>query len=82
MEPTTEKWNTEKLKSKKLICSEVSVTVRGIHGVSHEEDKEGYGGKDLQKRKVLSLEWKSEWVMDDEWWVEGTNGGSAKQRIG
>ena len=25
-----------------------------------------YGGKDLQKRKVLSLEWKSEWVMDDE----------------
>ena len=26
----------------------------------------GYGGKDLQKRKVLSLEWKSERVMDDE----------------
>ena len=26
----------------------------------------GYGGKDLQKRKVLSLEWKSEVVMDDE----------------
>ena len=26
----------------------------------------GYGGKDLQKRKVLSLEWKSEEVMDDE----------------
>ena len=26
----------------------------------------GYGGKDLQKRKVLSLERKSEWVMDDE----------------
>ena len=25
-----------------------------------------YGGKDLQKRKVLSLEWKSEEVMDDE----------------
>ena len=25
-----------------------------------------YGGKDLQKRKVLSLEWKSEGVMDDE----------------
>ena len=25
----------------------------------------GYGGKDLQK-KVLSLEWKSEGVMDDE----------------
>ena len=26
----------------------------------------GYGVKDLQKRKVLSLEWKSEGVMDDE----------------
>jgi len=26
----------------------------------------GYGGKDLQKRKVLSLEWKSEGVTDDE----------------
>ena len=26
----------------------------------------GYGGKDLQKRKVLSMEWKSERVMDDE----------------
>jgi len=25
-----------------------------------EEEKVGYGGKDLQKRKVLSLEWKSE----------------------
>ena len=35
-------------------------TVRGIRGVSLEEEK------DLQKRKVLSLEWKSEGVMDDE----------------
>ena len=26
----------------------------------------GYVGKDLQKRKVLSLEWKSEGVRDDE----------------
>ena len=26
----------------------------------------GYGGKDLRKRKALSLEWKSEGVMDDE----------------
>ena len=26
----------------------------------------GYGGKDLQKRKVLSLECKTEGVMDDE----------------
>jgi len=28
----------------------------GIRGVSPEEEKVGYGGKDLQKRKVLSLE--------------------------
>ena len=34
--------------------------------MSPEEEKVGYGGKDLQKRKVLSLEWKSEGVMDDE----------------
>ena len=30
------------------------------------KNKVGYGGKNLQKRKVLSLEWKSEGVMDDE----------------
>jgi len=31
-----------------------------MRGVSPEEVKEGYGGKDLQKRTVLSLERKSE----------------------
>jgi len=31
-------------------------TVQGNRGVSPEEEKEGYGGKDLWKRKVLSLE--------------------------
>jgi len=31
-------------------------TVWGIHVVSPEEEKEGCGMKDLQKRKVLSLE--------------------------
>jgi len=30
--------------------------VRGVRGDSPEEEKEGYSGKDLQKRKVLSLE--------------------------
>jgi len=30
--------------------------VRGIRGVSPEEEKEGCGGKDLQKRKLLILE--------------------------
>ena len=29
--------------------------------------RKGCGGKDLQKRKVLSVEWKREWVM--EYWV-------------
>jgi len=38
--------------------------VLGIRGVGPEEEKEGYGGKDLQKRKVLSLERKSEVVME------------------
>jgi len=53
MEPKTrKKWIKEELKSKKRINSEVSVNVRGIRGVSPEEKKEGYGGKDLQKRKV------------------------------
>ena len=56
MEPTTKRWKREKPKSKK----------RGICGVSAEEEKEGYGRKDLQKRKVLSLEWKSKGVMDNE----------------
>ena len=31
-----------------------------------EEEKNGYGGKHLQKRKVLSLEWNLEWAMDNE----------------
>jgi len=39
-------------------------TVQGIHGVSPEEEKEGYGGNCLQKRKVLSLECKSEGVVE------------------
>ena len=47
--------------------------------VSPEEEKVSYGRKDLKKRKVLSLEWKSEgW----KWWVDGTDGGSATQRTG
>ena len=37
----------------------------GNHVDSPEEKKrKGCGGKDLQKRKVLSLEWKSEWVKE------------------
>ena len=64
MEPKTKKWKKE-LKTKKRICSEVSVQ-SGESRVSLEEGKEGYVGMDLQNSKVLSLEWKSEGVMDDE----------------
>jgi len=42
-----------KIKTKQ-ICSEVLVDSPGIRGVNPEEDR--YGGEDLQKRKVLSLE--------------------------
>jgi len=51
-EPTTKKWKTEKLKSKKQTCTEVSVNSPGMRGVSPEKEKEGCGGKDLQKREV------------------------------
>jgi len=42
----TKKYRTDTLRS---ICKQL-----GIRGVSPEEEKEGYGGKDLQKRKVLT----------------------------
>jgi len=65
IEPTTKKWKKQKkLKSKKRICSEVSVNSLGNPWSRPEEEKEGYGGKDLQKRKVLSLERKSEGVTE------------------
>jgi len=46
-------WKTEKLKSKKNgYAQKYRYTVRGIRGVSPEEEKECCGGTDLQKRKV------------------------------
>ena len=44
------------LKSENGCAQKYRQTVRGIRGVSPEEEKEGYGWKDLQKRNVLSLE--------------------------
>jgi len=42
-------------------------TVWEIRGVSPgKKEKEGYGEKDLQTRKVLSMEWKSEGEMEDD----------------
>jgi len=44
----------------------VTVKVWGIHVVSPEEEKKRlWYGEDLEKRKVLSLELKSEWVMEN-----------------
>jgi len=49
--------NRKKIKSENGYAHKYRYTVRGIRAVSPEEEKEGrpYGGKDLQKRKVLSL---------------------------
>ena len=57
-EPTTEKWKTEKLKIKK---TNMLRSIGKQSGESGEESvpkkkRKGCGGKDLQKRKVLSLE--------------------------
>jgi len=47
----------ENRKSKKTdMLRSITKTLQRIHGVSPKEEKEGYSGKDLQKRKVLSLE--------------------------
>ena len=43
---------------------EVTVKVCGIMQ-SVLKKKKGCSGKDLQKKKVLSLEWKREWVMEN-----------------
>jgi len=60
METTTKNCKTEKLKSNSRYVRSNSKSL-GNH-VVRSEKKKGCGGKDLQK-KVLSLEWKREWVM-------------------
>ena len=63
-EPTTKKCKTEKLKRR--ICPEVTVNSLGNPcSESWRRKRKGCSGKDLQKKKVLSLEWKSEWVMEN-----------------
>jgi len=66
-----QQWRIGRLQSKKTrvktdMLRSIGKQSGGIRGVSPEEEKVGYGGKDLQKRKVLSLEWKTEGVIDDE----------------
>ena len=64
-ETTTKKCNNRKTKSTKQICSEIAVNSLGNPcSESWRRKRKGCSGKDLQKRKVLSLEWKSEWVME------------------
>jgi len=48
-EPRTKKCE-KGLKSKNGYAQQYRYTVRGIRGVSPEEEKVGYGGKDLQKK--------------------------------
>jgi len=64
-EPTTKKCKNRKTKSRKQIpvCSDITVNSLGNPcSESWRRKRKGCGGKDLQKRKVLSLEWK--WVGD------------------
>ena len=67
-------WNqqlkVENRKTKKRLCSEGSANSPGNQWSQFGRRKDGYGGyggKDLQKRKFLSLEWKSEGVVGG-WW--------------
>ena len=55
-----------KSREKKRICSEVSVNSPGNPWSQFRRRNGRLWWKNLQKRKVLSLEWKSEGVMDDE----------------
>jgi len=53
-----QQWRIGRLKSKRLQSKNGHAqkhrqTVRGTRGVGPEEEKAGYGGKDLQKRKAL-----------------------------
>ena len=59
MKPTTKNCKTEKLKSKSRYVRTKSL---GNHVVSSEEEKERLQWEGFGK-KVLSLEWKREWVM-------------------
>ena len=66
-EPTTKKCkNRKKNKSRKQVCSEITVNSPGnpCSGYLRRRNGKGCSGKDLQKRKVLSVECKSEWVME------------------
>jgi len=57
MEPTTKKCKNRKTKSRKQICSEITVKSLGNpRSESCRRKRKNCSGKDLQKKKVLSLE--------------------------
>jgi len=63
-EPTTKKCKNRKTKSRKQIWSEITLNSLGNPcSESWKRKRKGCSGKDLQKTKVLSLQWKREWVM-------------------
>jgi len=49
-------WKSEKLRSKKRLCSEVSVNSPGIRGVSPEEEKERLRWEGFAEKEGFSLE--------------------------
>jgi len=63
METTTKNCKREKLKSKNSLYARGNRKSLRNYVVSAEEEKKGCSGKDLQKKKVLSLECKREWMM-------------------
>jgi len=57
MEPTTKKCKNRKTKRRKQICSEITVKSLGNPcSESCRRKRKNCSGKDLQKKKVLSLE--------------------------
>ena len=62
-ETTTKKCKTEKLKTD-MLRSNSKQSGESMWSVLKKKRK-GCSWKDLQRRKVLSLEWKSEWVMEN-----------------
>ena len=75
-EPTTEKCNNrKKTKSRKQICSEITVNSPGNPRSKYlSRRQEGLQWEGFAEKKVLSLERKSEWVMEYQITVSTTVG--------
>ena len=63
-QPTTKKCKNRKTKSRKQICSEITVNSPGNPCSEYlRRRNEGLQWEGSAEKKVLSLEWKSEWVV-------------------